>query len=133
MHHQVRTAGEAEEIIWVVPPSSRASFRQRGYSPVMMLARAAGIRPVKLLTINRRRADQSTLGRMERFYNMKGVYRALPQARRAKVILIDDVLTTGATLLESARALRAGGADVLGSAVLAYTSKKFQDTRRENA
>ena len=70
---------------------------------------------------------------MERFSNMRGVYAANPRAQGKRVILLDDVLTTGATLLECARALRAGGADVVGSAVLAYTPKNFQDTRRENA
>ena len=98
-----------------------------------MLATAAGVRPQKLLTINRGRADQSQLGRMERFRNMKGVYKATPAAMGTRVILVDDVLTTGATLLECARALRAGGAEVLGAAVLAYTPKNFQDTRRQNA
>lgn len=132
-YDSVRGNGNPQHISWVVPPSSRASFRQRGYSPIALLATAAGVRPEKLLTINRRRADQSQLGRMQRFTNMRGVYRALPAAQGKKVILVDDVLTTGATLLECARALRAGGAEVLGSAVLASTPKNFQDTRRENA
>ena len=132
MYKQVPHEG-SDPITWVVPPSSRASFRQRGYSPIGMLATAAGVRPQKLLTINRRRADQSQLGRMERFRNMKGVYNATPAAKGTRVILVDDVLTTGATLLECARALRAGGAEVLGAAVLAYTPKNFQDTRRQNA
>ena len=123
----------ARDITWVVPPSSRASFRHRGYSPVALLATAAGVRPEKLLRVSRRRADQSELGRMQRYSNMKGVYRARDSARGKKVILIDDVMTTGATLLECARALRAGGAEVLGCAVLAYTPKNFQHTRRENA
>ena len=123
----------SDPITWVVPPSSRASFRQRGYSPIGMLAITAGVRPQKLLTISRRRGDQTQLGRMERFRNMKGVYKAKPAAKGTRVILVDDVLTTGATLLECARALRAGGAKVLGAAVLAYTPKNFQDTRRQNA
>ena len=123
----------SDPITWVVPPSSRASFRQRGYSPIGMLATGAAVRPQKLLSISRRRADQSQLGRMERFRNMKGVYKAKPAANGKRVILIDDVLTTGATLLECARALCAGGADVFGAAVLAYTPKNFQDTRRQNA
>ena len=132
-YDSIRRNGNPQHISCVVPPSSRASFRQRGYSPIALLATAAGVRPEKLLTINRRRADQSQLGRMQRFTNMRDVYRALPAAQGKKVILVDDVLTTGATLLECARALRVGGAEVLGSAVLASTPKNFQDTRRENA
>jgi ComF family protein len=132
-YQRVRDAGEHRTITWVVPPSSRASFRKRGYSPIALLAQAAGVKPQKLLAINRKRADQSELGRAERFSNMKGVYRAKPGIAGKKVILVDDVVTTGATLLECARALRAGGAEVLGAAVLSYTPKNFQDTRRENA
>ena len=132
-YDQARHMGESGAITWVVPPSSRASFRQRGYSPIVELVKATGVRSSKLLRINRRRADQSKLGRMERFHNMKGVYRAKQEIAGMKVILVDDVMTTGATLLECARALRAGGAIVLGAAVLAYTPKNFQDTRREIA
>jgi predicted amidophosphoribosyltransferase len=67
---------------------------------------------------------------MERFRNMGGAYVARPQAQGATVVLVDDVLTTGATLLECARALRAGGATVLGAVALAYTPKNYQDTHR---
>jgi predicted amidophosphoribosyltransferase len=64
---------------------------------------------------------------------MKGAYRARKDLTGYQVIVCDDVLTTGSTLLECARALRAGGAEVLGAAVLAYTPKNFQDTRRKIA
>ena len=133
MFSQVRETGVTGEIIWVVPPSSRAGFRQRGYSPIVELVKAVRITPTKLLRITRRRADQSTLGRMERFHNMRGVYRARDGVKGKNVILVDDVMTTGATLLECVRALSAGGAVVLGAAVLAYTPKNFQDTRRKIA
>ena len=123
-------SSRGSEILWVSPPSSRASFRTRGYHPTQMLMRAAGLRHTQLLGIARRRADQSALGRMERFRNMGGAYVARPQARGSTVVLVDDVLTTGATLLECARALRAGGATVLGAVALAYTPKNFQDTHR---
>lgn len=118
------------QILWVSPPSSRASFRTRGYHPTQMLMRSAGLRHTQLLSIARRRADQSALGRMARFRNMGGAYAARAQAHGSTVVLVDDVVTTGATLLECARALRAGGANVLGAVALAYTPKNFQDTHR---
>lgn len=120
-------------ITWVVPPSSRANFRQRGYVPITVLAQAAGVRPQRLLVNTRRRIDQSVLGRMERFENMRGSFRTKKNLDGRSVIILDDVLTTGATLQECARALRAEGANVIGAAVLAYTPKNFQDTRRKNA
>lgn len=118
------------DILWVTPPSSRASFRARGYQPTEMMVTAAGFRHTRLLSYTRRRADQSTLGRGERFRNMHGAYQARPVAQGRTVVLIDDVITTGATLLECARALRAGGATVLGAVVLGYTPRNFQDTHR---
>ncbi|MDH6531814.1 putative amidophosphoribosyltransferase [Aurantimicrobium minutum] len=118
------------EVVWVSPPSSAASFRTRGYHPTEMLVKAAGFRHTRLLTHVRRRADQSTLGRLERFRNMHGAYHAQPLAHGAVAVLVDDVVTTGATLLECARALRAGGATVLGAVALASTPKNFQDTHR---
>jgi predicted amidophosphoribosyltransferase len=124
---------DKHKLLWVVPPSSRTNFRNRGYVPITLLAQAAGIRPVRLLSLARRRADQAQLGRMARFDNMKGAYRAKRDLTGYQVIVCDDVLTTGSTLLECARALRAGGAEVLGAAVLAYTPKNFQDTRRKIA
>ncbi len=120
-------------ITWVVPPSSRANFRQRGYVPITVLAQTAGVRPQRLLVNTRRRIDQSVLGRIERFENMRGSFRAVKNFDGRSVIILDDVLTTGATLQECARALRAEGANVIGAAVLAYTPKNFQDTRRKNA
>lgn len=118
------------DIVWVTPPSSRANFRARGYYPTEMLVKAAGLPHTRLLRYTRRRADQSTLGRIERFHNMRGAYHARPAAHGRTVVIVDDVLTTGATLLECARALRAGGATVLGAVVLGYTPRNFQDTHR---
>jgi predicted amidophosphoribosyltransferase len=107
--------------VWVTPPSTAASYRARGYVPVTMLARRAGVRPQPLLRGAHARRDQAELGREERFDNMAGTMVATPAARGASVILLDDVATSGATLFEAARALREGGATVLAAVTLAHT------------
>lgn len=71
-------------------------------------------------------AGQKGLGRGERAERVRDSMRVrrgpfTPDVRGAPCIIIDDVLTTGATLAEAARALRAGGAEVRGAVVLAAT------------
>ena len=73
-----------------------------------------------LLVLARRGADQAHLGREARRANAAGSMRACDAAGR-RVLLVDDVVTTGATLSEAARALAAAGATVLGAATLAST------------
>ena len=107
--------------VWVTPPSTAASYRSRGYVPVLLLARRAGLRPAPLLRQATARRDQAELGRNERFDNMAGTMVATSAARGASVIVLDDVATSGATLCEAARALREGGATVLAAVTLAHT------------
>ncbi|MGP4031346.1 ComF family protein [Pseudarthrobacter sp. 1C304] len=71
-------------------------------------------------------AGQKGLGRGERAERVRGSMRVrrgpfAPDVRGVPCIIVDDVLTTGATLAEAARALRAGGALVRGAVVLAAT------------
>lgn len=103
-----------------VLPSSRAAMRRRGYRVPELLARRAGLPPAKLLVVARATADQRALGRDERGRNVAGSLRAR-DAVGLRVLIVDDVVTTGATLDEAARALRAAGATVLGAATVAAT------------
>jgi predicted amidophosphoribosyltransferase len=76
----------------------------------------AALRPL------RRRDDQVGLGRLARAANLGGSMR--PTAAAAglvRVVLVDDLVTTGSTLAEAARALRSAGCDPLGAAVVAAT------------
>lgn len=108
----------------LVPPVSRASFRRRGYDPVRLLARAAGLpRPASALADRHERASQKTLDRGQRALNLVGTMVATRSLVGRRFLVLDDVVTTGATLAEMIRSLREGGAEVVGTAVLAATPR----------
>ncbi len=105
-------------------PSSRAAYRRRGYRPVDLLARRSGWPPVPLLRAVGRPRDQRGLGRAARRANVGGVFVSRPVHGR-DVVLVDDVVTTGATLDDAARALRAAGARRVVAVTLAHTPRRL--------
>lgn len=110
----------------VVPvPTSRAAMRHRGYRVADLLARRACLRPVRALRIVRATADQRRLSRDARARNVVGSMRATRRLDGAEVLIVDDVVTTGATLEEAARALRAAGARVRGALTVAATPRRI--------
>ncbi|APZ35008.1 phosphoribosyltransferase [Microbacterium aurum] len=112
----------SDDVVFVPVPSSRAAYRRRGHHIAELLARRAGLPAARMLRVHAPTADQRLLGRTERAANVSGSMRARGAAGAA-VIVVDDVVTTGATLVEAARALRAGGARVLGAATVASTTR----------
>jgi predicted amidophosphoribosyltransferase len=113
-----------DRIVLVPIPTSRAAFRRRGYRVVELVARRAGLRTERLLTVARVAADQRGLDREARRRNVANSLRA-HHAAGLRIVVIDDVVTTGATLEEAARALRAGGAEVIGAATIAATARRI--------
>lgn len=120
----------------VVPvPSTSAARRSRGRVPVAVLARAvadglhgAGISARVVSAVVRRGSgrDQVGLGARARGRNLRGAVRmtrrgARTLGHRSVCLLVDDVLTTGATLAAVEQTLEHGGHDVLGATVLAAT------------
>jgi predicted amidophosphoribosyltransferase len=123
----------------VIPmPSRAAATRQRGHDPVLRMARVAARqlrregRPTSVRSLLRARgrlADQAGLSSVARAANLSGAHRvrrwvALPDDD-ACVVLVDDVVTTGASLTEAVRALRAAGVLVRGAAVIAATQRRI--------
>ena len=88
------------------------------------LARRAGADPVRLLNNARRTEDQRGLGRSARGSNLAGSMHCA-DARGLRVLLVDDVVTTGATLEEASRAVISAGGVVIGAATVASTPLRF--------
>jgi predicted amidophosphoribosyltransferase len=122
--------------VLVVPvPSSRAARRRRGDAPLRSLAvrGLAGRDRRQLvvadaLAVRRRVADQAGLDARQRSVNLEhsmGVRpRWAPVLARTDCVLVDDVLTTGATLVEAARALHAGGSRHVVAATVCATQRR---------
>ena len=116
-------ASTAGPVALVPVPTSPGAMRRRGYRVVETIARRADLPFRRLLAAGTGAADQRRLGRAERAQNVAGVMHAQP-ARGLRVIVLDDVVTTGATLGEAERALTAAGARVLGAATVASTPRR---------
>lgn len=114
-------AGDREGLLLVPMPTTRRSAVERGYDPLRLLLRRAGLPRHDVLRLVRRPGDQLRLGREARFANVDRGMAARRRLDGVRVLLVDDVVTTGATLGEAARAVREAGGAVAGAATLAAT------------
>ena len=132
-HSRVADLLPQVDAIIPIPPSS-ARLRQRGYHHTLLLARALCLQIEKPLPIwheallrlpSKDELSQAKRKRSERLAQMKGAFMVapeyLPQLRGARILLLDDVMTTGATLYSAAQTLQQAGVAEVYAAVLART------------
>jgi predicted amidophosphoribosyltransferase len=133
----VRATAPDQRLMVVPVPSTRAAVRARGDDVVLGLTRRAAalvrrgglnVAVVPALCHGRTVTDSAGLSAAARAANLAGAFAVRRQRRwalaGATVILADDLITTGVTLAEAARALRAEGAAVVAAATVAATRRR---------
>ena len=108
----------------VALPTSRAAFARRGFDANRVLAKAVAKRTGltlndSVLRLSRQPGDQRGLSSDQRVQNLSGSMVA--RKGRGRVLLVDDVVTTGASVLEGRRALLEAGFEVAGFITIAET------------
>lgn len=114
------------EVDVVVPvPLHARRLAERGYNQALLLAGPvarilhAPLAP-RLLVRRRETSQQANLDRRQRLENIEGAFVADGTIERKRILLVDDVRTTGATLAACAAALRAAGAPQVYDLVVAH-------------
>lgn len=97
-------------------PATKTTVRKRGFDHTSLLAEGVseelGIPYSKLLNRKTHKVDQTKLGFSDRFKAVEGNFEVVPDTEIAgkTVLLIDDILTSGATASECAKVLKSAGA-----------------------
>ncbi|HTQ07251.1 MAG TPA: phosphoribosyltransferase family protein [Polyangiaceae bacterium] len=121
---------ELTSVRYVPVPLHRARLVERGFNQSALLAQRlarelGGRAEPRLLERVRVTQQQAQLGREARAENVRGAFRVRRGVSGERVVLVDDVVTTGATARACVGALRAAGSEVLLVAALARAEGKF--------
>lgn len=115
---------EAQKLLIIPIPLSKKSWRRRGFNQAELLARTFAEHFAYELSLDlkktRDRRPQSSLSESERAKNIKGCFTWVGASLAGRsVLLVDDVITTGATLSEAALTLKQAGAEKILALALA--------------
>jgi predicted amidophosphoribosyltransferase len=136
----VRRVPVDEPVILVPVPSAAAAVRERGFDATSALARRAArrlsadrpVRAANLLAQHRGLADQSGLDAAQRAANLRGGLRVRRGWAAVRIrpdgpalVIVDDLVTTGASLTEATDRLVEAGFEVLGAATVSATVRRL--------
>lgn len=113
-----------QEGVYLVPaPSRTENYSRRGFTPSVLLAQAIAksaptAKVMNALVLNSAVLDQVGLTGAERQRNLAGSMKLNQMVADKSCFVVDDICTTGATLIEAWRALTVAGATVLGALVI---------------
>lgn len=123
---KILNSSPASELILVPIPLHANRLRQRGYNHAKLLStglsRKLGLKLVEALQRTKETKSQFGLKLKERKENLRNAFSILPNipmTQYPNILLVDDILTTGSTLLEAARILKRGGAKKVWGLTLA--------------
>lgn len=137
------SAPAAQGAVLVTIPGSRAALGRRGFHPVELLARRAGLEVTRALELAPERGrgneaatpdgpSRGAVSQKSRSLEARIADRREPRVTRdvagRTVVLLDDVVTSGATLRAAARALARAGAAVAGGAAIAATPRRWGES-----
>ena len=114
--------GTDDEMLFVPVPTATSRVRQRGYDQAVVLAQEIATnsrsRTVEAL-VRLGQAHQVGAGRKERLEHLQGAFRVIhaTEIRGKRCVLVDDVITTGATIETAARMLKKAGAKQVDAVV----------------
>ncbi len=120
-------AGNYTGFIVIPIPLSRAKERWRGFNHADLIAKELALHfqlPVntRILKRTKETTSQYKLDKFARKQNIKGAFTVVGDVKSKKVLLVDDVCTSGSTLAEAARALYASGAAYVAAFTLSRKS-----------
>ena len=104
----------SDKVDFIVPvPMTKQSMRKRGYNQAELISKVVSVEtgiPVKLIVKKvRNTEEQKKLGKTERKLNLKDSFEVNEDVSRKRILIIDDVCTTGSTFSEIAVILRKNG------------------------
>ena len=125
LHHPPPWLPETPIDAVLAMPLSAPRLAERGFNQSQLLARRIATAygwPLldKSAVLRQHRPPQSTLSRDKRRQNVRGVFRVAADVKNCNLLLIDDVVTTGATIYELAQSLKRAGAAAVYAWALAH-------------